>query len=105
MRGGALIREARRRAGLTQAELARRMGTSQSAVARWERGRQSPSFDTVIRALRACGLDLDIHLVAYDDSDASLFEGYLAMTPDQRVQSLLNLLQFEADAHAARRIG
>lgn len=104
MRGGLLIREARRRAALTQAELARRLSTSQSTVARWETGRQAPNFDTVIRALRACGLDLDIHLVPYDDSDASLFDGYLRMTPQQRYESLMNLLAFEAEAHRARRI-
>ena len=39
-----LIREARLRAGITQAELGRRIGRSQSQVARWERGAVTPSF-------------------------------------------------------------
>ena len=40
-----LIREARRRARLTQSELAMRAGTTQSAVARWEAGRSLPSLE------------------------------------------------------------
>ena len=104
MRGGLLIREARRRAALTQAELAQRLATSQSTVARWETGRQAPSFDTVIRALRACGLDLDIHLVPYDDSDASLFDRHLAMTPDQRLDWLQGLLAWERTLQEAKRV-
>ena len=52
------IREARDRAGLTQEELAERLGTTQSAVARWEKGDVSPRLDTFERALGACGLTL-----------------------------------------------
>lgn len=54
----ALIRtliEARSRAGLSQAELAERMGTTQSAVARMESGRQLPSLRTLYRYAKATG--------------------------------------------------
>ncbi len=67
--GNDLIREARKRTGLTQAQLAERVGTTQSAVARWESHRSTPSFDTVFKVVRACGLDLDLMLVERDDSD------------------------------------
>jgi len=67
--GGNLIREARRRAGLTQAELAARAGTAQPALARWESGSTAVSLDDVIRLIRLCGLDLELHIVARDDSD------------------------------------
>jgi transcriptional regulator with XRE-family HTH domain len=70
MKGGLLIREARLRAGLSQRALAERMGTSQPAVARWEDGRQEPAFDAVVKALQACGFDLDVRLAprgAYDE--------------------------------------
>ena len=50
-----LLFEVRTRAGLTQAELARRAGTSQSAVARYESGAASPSVSTLSRLLRAAG--------------------------------------------------
>jgi predicted transcriptional regulator len=46
---------ARARAGITQAELAQRMGTTQSAIARLESGRRTPSIDTVQRYARALG--------------------------------------------------
>lgn len=67
--GNDLVREARRRAGLTQRALAEKAGTTQSALARLEAGRTSPSFDLVLRLVRLCGLDLDIMLVERDDSD------------------------------------
>lgn len=54
--------DARRSAGLTQAELASRMGTSQSVVARLESARHMPSFDLISRYARALGLGLEVHL-------------------------------------------
>lgn len=50
-----LIREARQQAGLTQHQLAVAAGTSQPAVARYERGRAEPRADTLARLLAACG--------------------------------------------------
>lgn len=57
---GALVRDARTSAGLTQAELARRSGTSQPAIARYEAGTTSPSVVTLDRVLRAAGRRLEI---------------------------------------------
>lgn len=53
--GPELIRQARRAAGLTQAELARRASTSQSAVAAYESGAKTPTVETLERLLRAAG--------------------------------------------------
>ena len=58
----ALVR-ARSAAKLTQAELARRLGTTQSAVARLEGGRVSPSFSTLRRYAEATGTRLTVNLV------------------------------------------
>lgn len=69
--GGDLIREARRRAGLTQAGLASRAGTTQSAIARWESGRTAVSLDDVHRLVRLCGFDVELMLVPRDDSDVA----------------------------------
>ena len=57
----ALIR-ARTGAKLTQAELARRLGTTQSAIARLEGGRVSPSFATLRRYAEATGTRLTVGL-------------------------------------------
>lgn len=64
MRTDRLVAEARRAAGLSQAQLARRAGTSQSAIARYERAVSTPSLDTLERLLRACGRPLRLAMSA-----------------------------------------
>ena len=49
------LAEARRNAELTQAEVGRRMGTSQAAVARLESGQVMPSWSSIERFARAVG--------------------------------------------------
>jgi transcriptional regulator with XRE-family HTH domain len=56
----AAIAKARRRSGLSQAELARRMNTTQSTVARLESGRAQPSTRTLVRFAKATGHTLKI---------------------------------------------
>lgn len=53
-----IIEVARRAAGLTQAELARRAGTSQSAISEYERRRKSPALEVTERLMWAAGSDL-----------------------------------------------
>lgn len=55
--------EARTRAGLSQSDVAARMGTSQPAVARLESGHK-PSLKTLERYAEAVGMKVEIHLVA-----------------------------------------
>ena len=86
--GNDLVREARKRAGLTQRELAERAGTTQSALARIETGRSTPSFDTVLRLVRLCGLDLDIMLVERDDSDWVQASRLLGLTAEERLDRM-----------------
>jgi len=87
--GNDLIREARRRRGLTQARLAELAGTTQSAIARLESGRTAPSFDDVIRYLRLMDLDLDVMLVERDDSDWAQARRELDRTPEERHDALV----------------
>lgn len=93
MLGADLVREARRRAGLTQRELAERAGTTQSAVARLESGRTSPSFDAVVRFVRLCGFRLHVSLDPYDDSDIAQAEALLRLTPDERMAELIQVVE------------
>ncbi len=85
MSGGDLIREARLRAGLSQATLAERASTAQSGIARWESGRTRPSLDDVRRLVRLCGLDLEVALVPYDGSDLAQAERLIDLSPQERV--------------------
>jgi ribosome-binding protein aMBF1 (putative translation factor) len=90
MRGGSIIREGRRRSGLSQRELAQRLNTSQAAIARWESGAVKPTVESVGRALAECGLELQISLVPVDDHDAGLDREHVRLTPDQRLRRLEN---------------
>ena len=60
MEEATLLREARHASALTQAEVARRAGTAQSAVAAYESGDRKPGFATLARLLRACDHDLEL---------------------------------------------
>ncbi len=57
---GSAVRAARRRAGVSQADLAERAGTSQPSIARLEKGQVSPTVITLDRIARALGTDLVI---------------------------------------------
>lgn len=83
-----LIREARLRAGLTQSELGRRLGRTQSAIARWESGRVEPSLETLRDIIRACGLELGIGIYNYDDSYVPFIERNLELAPADRVRHM-----------------
>lgn len=90
MRGAALIREARLRAGFTQTELAERTGRERSVIARWEQGAVSPSVDNLLAVVHACGFELPLVLVPRDTSqDARLEEGRL-LSPERRVDRMLD---------------
>jgi ribosome-binding protein aMBF1 (putative translation factor) len=56
--------KARRRAGLSQAQLATRMGTSQSTIARLESGQTLPSTKTLLRFAKATGSKIHLRLLA-----------------------------------------
>lgn len=101
MTGGSIVREARRRAGLTQAELAGLVGTTQSAVARLERGHTEPSLQRVQELVRACGLELRIGVRPLDDSDWSVARANLALDVDRRVRQHRAALRFAREGRAA----
>lgn len=94
MIGGQLIREARRRAGLTQRELASRAGTTQSAIARIERGASEPSYARVDSLVRACGFELIPRIARPDDSDWAVASANLRLTPAARVRQHQAALRF-----------
>jgi transcriptional regulator with XRE-family HTH domain len=90
LRGGHLVQEARRRAGLSQKALAQRMGTSQSLIARWEQDKVSPRYESVVRAVRACGLDLSVGIYNYDFEADILIQERLALSVDERARTMVD---------------
>ena len=84
---GDLLREARLRAGLTQAELAERGAIARSQISRYEQGSVLPSLETLRRLVRACGLELGFRLYNADleDHDATLIAQAQRLTPEERV--------------------
>ncbi len=96
-----LLREARHRAGLSQRELARRAGTTQSVVARIEGGRTSPTWDTLSRLLAAAGQQLRATLMPRLVADSHMLEDVpriLRLTPEQRLLELGNASRLLASA-------
>lgn len=89
-----LIKEARRRAGLTQTELARRAGVPQSTVGRIETGARLPSAALVERLIRAAGFELTAGLAELDPETDSLFERTLRRTYRERLRDATRAARF-----------
>ena len=83
----ALVRDARRRAGLTQADLARRAATSQPAIARYERARALPDLATLQRIVEACGLELRFELTEPDRQREAHERIALERTTEERLRA------------------
>ncbi|HEY1365551.1 MAG TPA: helix-turn-helix transcriptional regulator [Gaiellaceae bacterium] len=91
MTSGALIRQARMRAGLSQVELSKRSGKDRAQIARWERDVVIPSLETLRELLQACGYDLELALVPYepDPKQEARLRKTLERTPQERLQAML----------------
>jgi transcriptional regulator with XRE-family HTH domain len=105
---GRLLRLARRRAGLSQRQLAERTGVAQPTIARIELGVAVPRVDTLDRLLGACGETLEVMRREAVDFDRTLIRRLLAMTPEERVACLIEeaaTLRRLDEAHPVGRRG
>ena len=91
---GTVIRELRTEAGLSQSGFAAALGTTQSAVSRWERGHDEPRVSTLLAMLRTVGRTVELG----DDVDRAQILQHLAMTPRQRLQAVANVSRLRARA-------
>ncbi len=77
------VRYARRRAGLTQRQLADRSGVAQPAIARIETGRSVPRVSTFTRLIAACGMSVEFRPAP--DVDRTAIRELLRLTPRERL--------------------
>ncbi len=83
-----LLRTARRASGLSQVQLAERLGVSQAAVARLEAAGCNPTLATLRRALGAAGYRLELRTSpAPSNVDASLIADRLRQSPAERLRA------------------
>lgn len=103
-RAGALLRQARAAAGLTQRALARRARTAQSVVARIERGQTIPSWDTLVRLVAATGFELRAGLEPRRTPPSHMLADVvriLRLSPEERLNEVRNVNRFVAAARRA----
>ena len=86
MEAANLLRYARRRAGLSQRELATRTGRAQSAISRIESGAVSPRFDTLAELVRACSARIDLVPVLGQGVDGTLIHALRRLSPEERLR-------------------
>jgi transcriptional regulator with XRE-family HTH domain len=92
---GQLLREARRRHGVTQQQLAARARTSQAAISRIERDVVSPSVATLSALLDLLGEELELSAREIDyGHDRTLLRRNLAMTPAARLDHGVEFASF-----------
>jgi transcriptional regulator with XRE-family HTH domain len=100
-----LVREARGRQGISQAQLALRAGTSQHAVSLIERGLRKPSLDTLERLLLATGHRLagGLEVVPTEEDPIHLAAGQRQSVGDRILGGINGVELFNAMHGAARR--
>jgi len=94
---GAILREARLRAGLSQAQLSERSGKDRAQIARWERDGVMPGFETLVEIVRACGFDLSLELIPQAVEEIPALDETRRLTPKERLDRML--------AHRSRPAG
>ena len=82
---GRMVRYARRRAGLTQRQLAAKAGIPQETIARIERGRVDPRVGTLDRLLESCGYGLESAPRLGIGLDRTQIRELLKLTPSERL--------------------
>ncbi len=91
------LQELRRKVGLTQSQLAERVGISQSLIARIERGKVNPSVDTLKKILNIIEKEQKIHTSIRDllnwKRRSSKLQNLVFVSPDDRVRKAVLLMR------------
>jgi len=97
---GALLRDARRRSGLSQSELARRAKVAQSVISAYEVGRREPGLSMLSRLISCTGQRLIVDLENGDHGVRGLPDTRLGRRLRQRRAALIAA----AESHGARNL-
>jgi transcriptional regulator with XRE-family HTH domain len=90
MTPGELVRDCRRRAGLTQEQLAIRAGTTKTAISRLEAGHLSPRVETLDVLLLCMGYQLQLQAEPIPPrTDSAQLDAVADLTPSQRLEHAL----------------
>ena len=98
------LRHARRRAGLTQRQLAASAGVAQPTIARIERGLEMPRIDTLDRLLRVCGDAVETVPLAGEGIDRTVIRQLLRLTPAERARTAVHDARMLAELDASRLV-
>jgi transcriptional regulator with XRE-family HTH domain len=93
-----IVKQAREAVGISQAALADRMGTTQSAIARLESPRSNPRVETLDRAVAATGARLNLSVEPGFGIDETLIASALRLPPAERLR------RFAAEYEGARSL-
>lgn len=93
---GRLLRDARRRAGVSQRQLAIRTGIAPPSLSRIENGRESPSFERFATCMEALGFKprVELHVLVGSRVDPAHLAAEARLTPAQRLESLFEWMRF-----------
>jgi transcriptional regulator with XRE-family HTH domain len=93
---GQILREARRRVGVSQSRLAIRTGIAAPSISRIENGHESPSFERFAACLQALGFEPSVELraLAGSSADPVHLAAEARLTPAQRLESLFEWMRF-----------
>jgi transcriptional regulator with XRE-family HTH domain len=93
---GQILRDARRRAGVSQCRLAIRTGIAAPSISRIENGHESPSFERFAACLEALGFEpsVELHELAGSRADPVHLAAEAQLTPSQRLEGLFEWMRF-----------
>lgn len=93
---GQVLRDARRRAGVSQRQLAIRTGIAAPSLSRIENGHESPSYERFAACLEALGFEpnVELHELGGSQADPVHLVAEARLTPSQRLESLFEWMRF-----------
>ncbi|MBA2324530.1 MAG: helix-turn-helix domain-containing protein [Pseudonocardiales bacterium] len=99
-----MLREARRRARLSQTDLARRAGVAQSVISTYESDRREPGFRTFTKLIEGTGHQLSLQLIPPTQDQLGLPDTPLGRRLRRNRRAILDLVE-HAGAHNPRVFG